>query len=72
MPTHRYEERETQKKDSRFIGRIFCNFFIPIFALSTKIRSFFVKDHIDQSNKVYKVRILNLMIIFFLYHDGYD
>jgi hypothetical protein len=43
VPTHFYEERKTQQKDSRFVGRTSFIFFIPDLCSTSKDQIFLYK-----------------------------
>ena len=55
-PTRFYKEREHTAEALEIYRARSSLFFFPIFVSPTKIKSFFVKDLIEQTNKVYKVR----------------
>ena len=61
MPTRFYKEREHTAEALEVHRAGSSPFFFSIFVPQTKIKSFFVKDFIDQSNKVYKVRKLQTL-----------
>ena len=56
MSTRFYKEREHTAEALEVYHVGSSTTFFPIFVLPTKIKSFFVKDLIDQAYKVYKVR----------------
>ena len=56
MPTRFYKEREHTTKALEVHRAGSSTTFFLIFVLPKKIKSLFVKDLIDQANKVYKVK----------------
>ena len=61
MLTRFYKEREHIAEALEDYRAGSSPFFFPVFVPLTKIKSFFVKDLIDQANKVYKVRKLQTL-----------